>query len=116
MDKSTLLAVLGLTFSMSKMTSADDIPPLLFVGNVTLRGEPVLPGTGITALVHGEEKGFVQVYERGKYGPMYVEYPATDCLITFRIDNQMADQIAPGNRRDHPRSHREYRQPMMKLI
>jgi hypothetical protein len=96
MDKSTLLAVLGLTFSMSKMTPADDIPPRVFVGNVTLGGEPASPGTGITAMVRGEEKGFVQVYERGEYGPMYVEYPATDCLISFRIDNHMADQTAPG--------------------
>jgi hypothetical protein len=97
MNKSTLLSVLRLTFGMSKMPSAQDIPPNIFIGTVTVDGEPALPGTGITAIIEGKEKGFAQVHELGVYGPLYVKDPPSDRQITFRVDNQMADQTVPGN-------------------
>lgn len=55
-------------------------------------GKAAPQGTGITALIAGEEKGFVWVYERGEYGPMYVEEPTNGSLITFKADNHLADQ------------------------
>ena len=97
MDKSTLLSVLRLTLGMSKTPLAQDLPPCIFVGTVTVDGEPALPGTAITALIGGKKKGFVQVHELGVYGPLYLDGPVSDCQITFMVDNYMADQTVPGN-------------------
>jgi hypothetical protein len=87
-----LLAVLALTLSLSAVAAVEDTPPHVFVGTVTMDGKAAPQGTGITALIAGEEKGFVSVYERGEYGPMYVEEPTNGSLITFRVDNHPANQ------------------------
>ena len=99
MNKSTLLAVLRLTFGMSKMRLGWDMPPCIFVGNITVDGEPALPGTEVSALVDGKVKGFVQVHELGVYGPLDVEGLPSDRQITFRVDDHMADQTVSGNDR-----------------
>jgi hypothetical protein len=87
-----LLAVLALTFSLSAVASAQDIPPHVFVGNVTVDGMPAPQGTEISAFIGGEEKGFVRVYEGGEYGPLYVEDPISGFLVTFMVGNDTADQ------------------------
>jgi hypothetical protein len=97
--KSSLLTVLRLTFGMSKMHLAQDMPPCIFVGNITVDGEPALPGTEVSALVDGKVKGFVQVHELGVYGPLDVEGLPSDRPITFRVGDYMADQTVPANRR-----------------
>src|SRR5918996_5593296 len=99
MNKSTLLTVLRLAFGMSKMRLGWDMPPCIFVGNITVDGEPALPGTEVSALVDGKVKGFVQVHELGVYGPLDVEGLLSDRQITFRVDDHMADQTVPGNDR-----------------
>ena len=88
-----LLAVLALTFSLSLVAAVEDTPPHVFVGTVTIDGNAVPQGTEITALVGGEEKGFVWVYDRGEYGPLYVGEPTNGSLmITFLVDGYPADQ------------------------
>ena len=97
MNKSTLLTVLRLTFGMSKMRLAQDMPPCIFVGNITVDSEPALPGTEVSALVDGKVKGFVQVHELGVYGPLDVEGLPSDRQITFRVGDNMADQAVAAN-------------------
>jgi hypothetical protein len=98
MNKSTLLAVLRLTFGMSKIPLAQDIPLSIFVGNATVDGEPALPGTNVSALIGRKEKGSVQVHELGVYGPLYVEGLPSDCRVTFRVGDNMADQTVTRNK------------------
>jgi hypothetical protein len=87
-----LVAVLALTLSLSAVASAQDIPPHVFVGTVKVDGKVAPKGTRITAMIGGEEKGFVWVYERGEYGPLYVEDPTNGSVVTFRVGDLAADQ------------------------
>jgi hypothetical protein len=99
MNESTLLAVRRLAFGTWKMHSAHEIPTYIFVGIVTVDGEPALPGTEVRAIVDGKAKGFVHVHELGVYGPLYVEGLPSDRQITFRVGNYVANQTVPGNHR-----------------
>lgn len=97
MNISNLLETMASILGISKLTLTRAIPPRVFIGTVTVGGEPALPGTGVAAVIRGKEKGFVQVHELGVYGPLYVENPASDPQITFKVGAQMADQAFAGD-------------------
>ena len=84
------MVLLTVTLSLPAVTSG--LSPHVFIGTVTVDGNPVPEGTRIAALVEGEERGFSQAYDRGKYGPLDVYEPNNGSLVTFRLGNHTADQ------------------------
>jgi len=95
------IAVCGLVSAASPQL------PCEFYGTATIQGTPVPVGTVITAYVNGTPQGKITVTEAGKFGGLGTfderlivmagenDFANGVPTITFRINEQNADQSAP---------------------
>ena len=95
-----LLAVLALFLTLPAVASAQQVPPHVFIGTVTLNGVSAPVGTPLTAYIGGVVQGSTIVGSNGRYGYDPVQSPAlmvnqgTGTDITFKVDNLDADETA----------------------
>lgn len=70
---------------------AQQVPPHVFIGTVSIDGGIPPAGTQVIALIGGVERGSSVVASGGSYGPLLV-LQGSGTTITFRIGNLAADQ------------------------
>ena len=71
--------------------SAQQVPPHVFIGTVSVDGGIPPAGTQVTALIGGVEQGSSVVGSDGRYGPLLV-LQGSGTTITFRIGTRAANQ------------------------
>ena len=70
---------------------AQNRPPHIFIGTVTIDGAPAPDGTVVTAIVDGAEVGSA-VVQNGEYANLQVGVPGE--TVTFRVGNLTANETA----------------------
>jgi hypothetical protein len=87
-----LPVILALLLLAPSVVEAQQRPPHIFVGTVTINGMPAPAGTKVRALVGGLERGFTTVADLGRY-QLRVNSDRSD-RITFMVGSLTADQTA----------------------
>jgi hypothetical protein len=86
-----LLSVLALLFALPVVVSAQQVPPHVFIGTVTVNGLRAPAGTEVTALADGQELATTTVEPDGTYTLLV---PRTEGEVTFRVGTLTAQQNA----------------------
>ncbi|HZA22103.1 MAG TPA: hypothetical protein VFA32_05785, partial [Dehalococcoidia bacterium] len=86
-----LLSVLALLFALPAVVSAQQVPPHVFIGTVTVNGLPAPAGTEVTALADGQELVSTTVEPDGTYTLLV---PQTEGEVTFRVGTLTTQQRA----------------------
>lgn len=87
-----LLAVLALFLTLPAIASAQQVPPHVFIGTVTVNGLDAPAGTPLTAVIGGVVQGSTTVEASGAYTLLVNQGSGTD--ITFKIGNLDAAETA----------------------
>ena len=80
-----LLAVLALFLTLPAIASAQNVPPHVFIGTVTVNGLAAPAGTPVTAYIGGVVQGSTTVRGGGGYTLLVNQGEGTD--ITFKVGN-----------------------------
>src|SRR5919106_1386656 len=86
-----LLSVLALLFALPAVVSAQQVPPHVFIGTVTVNGLPAPAGTEVTALADGQALVSTTVEPDGTYTLLV---PQTEGEVTFRVGTLTTQQRA----------------------
>jgi hypothetical protein len=86
-----LLTVLALLMALPAVASAQQVPPHVFHGTVTVNGLRAPSGTEITALAGGQPVATDTVDQNGQYTLLV---PQSEGQITFRVGTLNADQTS----------------------
>src|SRR5918996_1879375 len=86
-----LLSVLALLFALPAVASAQQVPPHVFIGTVTVNGLRAPAGTEVIALAGGQELATTTVEPEGTYTLLV---PQTEGEVTFRVGTLTAQQRA----------------------
>jgi hypothetical protein len=86
-----LLTVLALLLALPAVASAQQVPPNVFIGTVTVNGLRAPTGTEVTALAGGQPVATATVAQNGEYTLLV---PQTEGQITFRVGTLTAQQAA----------------------
>jgi hypothetical protein len=84
-----LLTVLALLLALPAVASAQQVPPHVFHGTVTVNGLRAPTGTEVTALAGGQPVATVTVDQNGEYTLLV---PQSEGQVTFRVGTLNADQ------------------------
>ena len=87
-----LLAVLALFLTLPAIASAQQVPPHVFIGTVTVNGLDAPAGTAVTAVIGGVVQGSTSVMGGGGYTLLVNQGSGTD--ITFKIGSLDAAESA----------------------
>ena len=87
-----LITVLALALALPGLSSAQALPPHLFIGTATVDGVPAPGGTEIAALVDGNPAGMVSVDGAGKF---FLIAAGPGRVVTFQIGDYPAAQSLP---------------------
>jgi hypothetical protein len=90
-----LLTVLALLLALPAVASAQQVPPHVFHGTVTVNGLPAPTGTEVTALAGGQPVATDTVDQNGEYTLLV---PQSEGEITFRVGTLEAGETATGSR------------------
>src|ERR671914_2796547 len=86
-----LLSVLALLFTLPAVVSAQQVPPHVFIGTVTVNGLRAPAGTEVTALAGGQELATTTVDPDGTYTLLV---PQTEGEVGFGVGTLTAQQRA----------------------
>ena len=86
-----LLSVLALMLALPAVASAQQVPPHVFIGTVTVNGLRAPAGTEVIALAGGQELATTTVEPNGTYTLLV---PQTEGEVTFRVGTLTAQQNA----------------------
>jgi hypothetical protein len=85
-----LLTVLALLLALPAVVSAQQVPPHVYHGTVTVNGLPAPTGTEVTALAGGDPVATDTVDQNGEYTLLV---PQSEGQISFRVGTLNADQM-----------------------
>ena len=88
---SGLVAAIAVLAMFPTTLSAQQVPPHVFIGTVSIDGGIPPAGTQVTAIIGGAEQGSSVVSSDGRYGPLLV-LQGSGTTITFRIGTIDASQ------------------------
>jgi hypothetical protein len=86
-----LLTVLALLFALPAVASAQQVPPHVFHGTVTVNGLRAPSGTEVSAMAGGQAVATDTVDQNGQYTLLV---PQSEGQITFRVGTLNADQTS----------------------
>jgi hypothetical protein len=87
-----LLAVMALLLTLPAVASAQQVPPHILIGTVTVNGLPAPVGTQVRAMIGGQQVGATTIGSNGSYQIQVAQGDGTE--ITFMVGNLTAQETA----------------------